>query len=99
MLRPTLLAAILMLLPCLAVAAGPSDPYLWLEDVESEKALAWAKDLGRKTVAELQKVKEYQPVKYTDEGDYYRVHQVLRGDEKFYLRLGDQVTEIERRAQ
>ncbi|MCU0290680.1 MAG: prolyl oligopeptidase family serine peptidase [Thermoanaerobaculaceae bacterium] len=62
MLRPTLLAAILMLLPCLAVAAGPSDPYLWLEEVESEKALAWAKDLSRATVAELQKVKEYKPI-------------------------------------
>jgi prolyl oligopeptidase len=45
----------------LAVAAEPTDPFLWLEDVESPKALAWAKDHSVRTEKELQAVPEYGP--------------------------------------
>lgn len=41
--------------------------------------------------------KELEPVKYTDEGEYYVVHRVLApGDKHFFLKLGTQATEIRR---
>jgi len=72
------MVAVLFLLPCLAVAAEPADPYLWLEEVEGEKALAWAKDLSRKTVDDLQKVKEYKPI-------YARTLEILDAKERIPL--------------
>ena len=32
-------------------AASAADPYLWLEEVEGAKALAWVKDQNSKTMA------------------------------------------------
>ena len=41
--------------------------------------------------------KKLEPVKYTDEGSYYIVHQVVApGDKRFFLKLGDRVSEIRR---
>ncbi len=41
--------------------------------------------------------KKLEPVKYTDEGGYYVVHRVLApGEKHFFLKLGDQVSEIRR---
>jgi type IV secretory pathway VirB9-like protein len=41
--------------------------------------------------------KELEPVRYTDEGEYYVVHHVLSpGENALVLKLGDQVTEIRR---
>ena len=41
--------------------------------------------------------KKLEPVKYTDEGAYYIVHHVLTsGDKRFFLKLGDEVSEIRR---
>lgn len=41
--------------------------------------------------------KKLEPVKYTDEGSYYIVHRVLGpGEKRFFLKLGDQVSEIRR---
>ncbi len=41
--------------------------------------------------------KKLEPVKYTDEGAYYIVHHVLTSEEKhFFLKLGNQVSEIRR---
>jgi hypothetical protein len=38
-----------------------------------------------------------QPVKYTDECEYYTVHRVLApGPKRFFLKLGDRVSEIRR---
>ncbi len=45
-------------------------------------------------VAERNKEKELQPVKYVDLGDCYQIHRVLSGNEKFYLKSGDKTTEI-----
>ncbi len=41
--------------------------------------------------------KKLEPIRYTDEGDYYIVHRVLSpGAKHFYLKLGDLVSEIRR---
>jgi hypothetical protein len=41
--------------------------------------------------------KKLEPVKYTDEGSYYIVHQVVApGEKRFFLKLGDRVSEIRR---
>jgi prolyl oligopeptidase len=40
--------------------AADKDPYLWLEEVEGEKALAWAKEQSAATVAELEAVPEFE---------------------------------------
>lgn len=48
-------------------------------------------------VAESNDQKKLEPVKYTDEGDHYVVHRVLKpGEKHFFLKLGDQVSEIRR---
>jgi type IV secretory pathway VirB9-like protein len=50
-------------------------------------------------IGEKNDQKKLEPVKYTDEGGYYIVHQVLTyGEKHLYLKLGNQTTEI-RRAQ
>ena len=47
-------------------------------------------------VAERDKEKELQPVKYVDLGEYYQIHRVLSAGEKFFLKSGDKTTEIGR---
>ena len=49
-----------------AMLAGPTvppmdDPYLWLEEVEGEKALAWARARNERTLARLEKDARYAP--------------------------------------
>src|SRR5262245_49848157 len=52
-----------VVLSCSASVAGDDgDPYLWLEDVEGAKALAWAKSQNQKTTSDLEKVKSYKPI-------------------------------------
>ena len=45
-----------LLLVAAVCVAGDVDPYLWLEDVDGEKALAWAKERSAKDTAELEAV-------------------------------------------
>jgi prolyl oligopeptidase len=48
-------------MPCLSFAMEEdTDPYEWLEDVESEKALAWAKQQNARTLPELEARPEYR---------------------------------------
>jgi prolyl oligopeptidase len=50
----------------MSFASSPSisdDPYLWLEEVESEKALAWAKEISDNTTAELETVPEFPAIR------------------------------------
>ena len=55
-----LLATILLLAaPC---AAADDDPYLWLEEVEGEKALKWVKERSAKDTAELEAVPEFAEI-------------------------------------
>lgn len=48
-------------------------------------------------LGEAKEQKKLEPVKYTDEGEYYVVHRVLSPGEKgFVLKLGSRMTEIRR---
>jgi prolyl oligopeptidase len=42
--------------------AAIDDPYVWLEEVEGEKALAWATERSEATLAELSARPEYRPI-------------------------------------
>ncbi len=56
-------ASVVAVLSCRAViAADEADPYLWLEDVESDKALTWAREQNRITVADFERVKQFKPI-------------------------------------
>lgn len=44
------------------VRADEPDPYLWLEDVDGAKAMAWVKEQSAITVKELQANKVYRPI-------------------------------------
>ncbi len=61
----------------LGAAADPpaDDPFLWLEDVQGEKALAWARAQNAKTLAVLEARPEYEPI-------YARTLQILDSKDK-----------------
>jgi prolyl oligopeptidase len=59
--RHRLAVALLTALACVALAAD-EDPYLWLEEVEGEKALAWAKEKSAADTAVLEAVPEFTPI-------------------------------------
>jgi prolyl oligopeptidase len=42
--------------------AADEDPYLWLEEVEGEKALNWVKERSAADTAEIEKVPEFAPI-------------------------------------
>ncbi len=42
--------------------AADDDPYLWLEEVEGEKALEWVKERSAEDTAELEDVPEFDPI-------------------------------------
>jgi type IV secretory pathway VirB9-like protein len=49
-------------------------------------------------IGEKNDQKTLEPVKFTDEGEYYVVHRVLPpGDKHFFVKLGDRVSEIRRK--
>ena len=45
-----------------AAAQNGDDPFQWLEDVQGEKALDWARQHNAKTTARLEARSEYQPI-------------------------------------
>ncbi|WP_411025276.1 hypothetical protein, partial [Salmonella sp. s55884] len=53
----------------------PSDPYLWLEDVTGERALAWVREQNARTEAELASTPAFK----TLEAD---IRAILDSDEK-----------------
>jgi len=61
--RPGRLALMILvaLTPVLGVAAD-EDPYLWLEEVEGQKALEWVKARSAKDTAELEAVPEFASI-------------------------------------
>jgi len=71
----TVAIALAFLTAAAAFAADEPDPYLWLEEVEGQKALAWAKEQNQKTTADLEKVKQYKPI-------YDRTVQILDSRER-----------------
>ena len=55
-----ILVAVALFLP-LAVTAD-EDPFLWLEEVEAEKALDWARSHNERSIGRLSEVPEYAPM-------------------------------------
>ena len=53
----------LMLTSSAVAAEGIDDPYLWLEDIQGERALAWVKAENASTIDRLQAVPEFKPLK------------------------------------
>jgi prolyl oligopeptidase len=53
---------VLLLLVAAVCVAGDVDPYLWLEEIDGEKALAWVKEKSAKDTAELEAVPEFKPI-------------------------------------
>ncbi len=60
--RGAAVVAVLLMLAPVAALAQEADPYLWLEEVDGAKAIAWVKEQNAKSQAELQKVKEYKGI-------------------------------------
>ena len=60
--RAFILASLLVILPLISFGEENVDPYLWLEDVEGEKALEWAEARNTESLAILQNLPEYQPL-------------------------------------
>jgi type IV secretory pathway VirB9-like protein len=57
--------------------------------------LAKSQDRPTVYVGESNDQKKLEPVKYTDEGEYYAVHRVLKpGEKRFFLKLGNDTAEI-----
>jgi prolyl oligopeptidase len=56
------IAILITLVAATLCIAADEDPYLWLEDVESEKALSWAKERSDADTAVLEAVPEYDDI-------------------------------------
>jgi len=56
------IVALVILFASPQCVADDEDPYLWLEDVESEKALAWAKNISDQDTAMLEAVPEFEQI-------------------------------------
>jgi mRNA degradation ribonuclease J1/J2 len=58
--------------------------------------LARSQDRPVVYTGESDDAKKLEPVKYTDEGDYYTVHRVLMPNDRkrFFLKLGNDVSEV-----
>ena len=69
------MSAALVLTAGAAAAQTADDPFAWLEDVQGDKALAWAKERNAKTLAVLEARPEYKPI-------YARTLQILDSKDK-----------------
>jgi hypothetical protein len=56
-------------LAALGAAPNETDPFQWLEDVQGEKALAWAKEQNAKSTRVLEARPEYEPIYKRDARD------------------------------
>ncbi|MEE8367381.1 MAG: prolyl oligopeptidase family serine peptidase [Thermoanaerobaculia bacterium] len=54
-----ILSALLAIAVCAAAPAADEDPYLWLEEVENEKALEWARQRSAADTAVIEAVPEF----------------------------------------
>ncbi|HPN35872.1 MAG TPA: prolyl oligopeptidase family serine peptidase [bacterium] len=71
----TLLSTSLFFCPSTLIGQQEDDPFLWLEEVEGERALEWVKAKNATTVAELQQHPDYAPL-------YKRILAVLNSQER-----------------
>ncbi len=62
MVRAFVVAVVSLLVAAVPFAGEVEDPYLWLEEVEGEKALAWVEAQSATSVSELERVPQFQPV-------------------------------------
>ncbi len=69
------MSAALALTAGAAAAQTSDDPFAWLEDVQGDKSLAWAKEHNAKTIAVLEARPEYKPI-------YARTLQILDSKDK-----------------
>jgi len=61
--RIGVIAALLSVaLSWVAVAANDDDPFVWLEDVQGERALAWVKEHNARTTKVLEALPEFAPI-------------------------------------
>ena len=58
----SLIAILIALFSATICIAADVDPYLWLEEVEGEKALSWAKEKSAADTAEIEAVPEFAPI-------------------------------------
>ena len=56
------LACLLILSPLTSFGEETVDPYLWLEEVEGEKALEWAEARNLESLEILENLPEYKPL-------------------------------------
>src|SRR5262245_37260275 len=62
-------------LAILGAAQSDNDPYQWLDEVQGEKGLAWAKEQNAKSTKVLEARPEYEPI-------YKRTLEILDSKEK-----------------
>jgi len=60
--RPLAAVLVLGLVATFAAAADIEDPFMWLEEVEGERALAWVKEQNAKTTAAFEARPEYKQI-------------------------------------
>ncbi len=65
--------ALLIAVPYVTAGEQVSDPFLWLEEISSEKAMSWVAEQNRKSTSVIEAVDEYQPI-------YDRVLEILDSD-------------------
>ncbi|HUG40864.1 MAG TPA: prolyl oligopeptidase family serine peptidase [Longimicrobiales bacterium] len=86
--RFVLLAATMVAaaLPPLAAAQEAEDPYLWLEEVEGERALGWAVEQSQATLAELEDHPVYDSI-------FRETLEILNSDDRipFVAIMGDRL--------
>jgi prolyl oligopeptidase len=84
--RITGVLCILMAVTALRTHAQQADPFMWLEDVESPRALEWVEARNAATVAELTQHPAYEPI-------FERTMQILDSDDRipFPAILGDRL--------
>ena len=61
--RNAVILAILAALCCTAVSGETEDPYLWLEDIDGSKAMAWVLQQNERSSARLHQVPEFAPIR------------------------------------
>jgi prolyl oligopeptidase len=84
--RRIMAAGLCLALAPAAAAAQQADPYIWLEEVESERALAWVEARNASTVERLTSHPVYQPI-------FDRALSILNSDDRiaFPSILGDRL--------
>jgi prolyl oligopeptidase len=62
MLRRTALVGACLLVAGAAVAAEETDPFMWLEEINGQRALEWVKAQNARTTKALEAVKQFKPI-------------------------------------